>query len=552
VETQPNHFGVANHPFCDKIAPIMTRTKPEAKAFSHLGRSAIIMAVFFGIDKIFSFARSMIVTRQFGLSSFELDAFHAANNIPDLLSALISGGALGVALIPVLSEFMESRGRKAVWDLFSRILNLAFLVTGAIALIVVLIAPWLVEKLVVGGFSHEFQALTVELMRLDMIAIMIFAVSGLVMAGLQANQHFILPAAAPTMYNIGQIFGALVLAPVGPTQIGPITLPGYGFGIHGVVFGVIIGAGLHLLIQVPGLIRYEFKWAPRINLRDPGVRQVLVLLGPRVLTMFFIQTFYIFRDYLASFMNEGSITALTLGWFIMQVPETMLGTAIAITLLPTISEIFARGEKEHFKQTVNGAIRAVLALTVPVGLLLIAGMFPMVRATYAPGDLAEAARVVLATRIYLLGITGHALLEIGSRSFYSQQDAKTPLFAAGINAVGYIVFAFLFSRMLGFAGIALANILTFTLEALLLLWLLNRRFPGITKSGDTLIKALLPSSAAALGVYLILQIEPIQQMSIYLQAAISGALMLLGLGITTPFVWKDIRQLLRLGIRAGS
>jgi putative peptidoglycan lipid II flippase len=524
----------------------MKKSKIKAKAFSHLGRSAIILAVFFGIDKIFSFIRSMIITRQFGLSSLELDAFNAANNLPDLLSALISGGALGVALIPVLSEYMESRGRKAVWDLFSRILNFAFVVTGSIALVVVFTAPWLVENLIVGGFSAEYQQLTVELMRLDMIAIMIFSVSGLVMAGLQANQHFLLPALAPTLYNIGQIFGALILAPASPTTIGPFTLPGYGLGIRGLVYGVIIGAAMHLLIQTPGLKRYQFKWAPRINLRDPGVKQVLTLLGPRVLTMFFIQTFYIFRDYLASFMDQGSITALNLGWFIMQVPETMLGTTIAITLLPTISEIFSRGEIDHFKQTVNGAIRAVLALTIPVGLLLIAGMFPMVQATYAP-DPVEAARVVLATRIYLLGLTGHALLEIASRSFYSQQDAKTPLIAAAINAVGYIFIALLFTRWFGFAGIASANVLAFSLEALLLLFLLNKRFPGITKSFNTLIKALLPSALAATGVYFILQLPSITQLGILSQAAISSGLMLLGLAISAPFVWKDIKQLLQLG-----
>ncbi|MEN8240981.1 MAG: murein biosynthesis integral membrane protein MurJ [Chloroflexota bacterium] len=526
----------------------MKKTKIKARAFSHLGRSAIILAVFFGIDKIFSFARSMIITRQFGLSSFELDAFNAANNIPDLLSALISGGALGVALIPVLSEYMESRGRKAVWDLFSRILNFAFLVTGLIALVVVLIAPWLAEKLIVGGFSTEYQQLTVDLMRLDMIAIMIFSISGLVMAGLQANQHFLLPALAPTMYNIGQIFGALILAPAEPTQLGPITLPGYGLGIHGLVYGVIIGAAMHLLIQTPALKRYEFKWAPRVNLRDPGVRQVLTLLGPRVLTMFFIQTFYIYRDFLASFMDQGSITALNLGWFIMQVPETMLGTTIAITILPTISEIFSSGDIDQFKATVNGAIRAVLALTVPVGLLLIAGMFPMVQATYAP-DPIEAARVVLATRIYLLGLTGHALLEISSRSFYSQQDAKTPLIAAAINAALYFMIASLFTKWFDFAGIALANVLAFSLEALLLLYLLNRRFPGITKSFNTLIKALLPSALAALGVYFILQLPEVKSLSILTQAAVSSGLMLLGLLISAPFVWKDIKQLLQLGKR---
>lgn len=157
----------------------------------HLARSTMIVAFFFGVDKILGFIRQTLVARQFSLS-YELDVFNAANNIPDLLSALISGGALGVALIPVLSEYLEQKGHKEAWDLFSRILNLAFLVTAVISIILALVAPWFVDKIIVPGFPQEQKALTVELMRLDLIAITIFSISGLIMAGLQANQHFLL------------------------------------------------------------------------------------------------------------------------------------------------------------------------------------------------------------------------------------------------------------------------------------------------------------------------------------------------------------------------
>ena len=120
------------------------------------------------------------------------------------------------------------------------------------------------------------------------------------------------------------------------------------------------------LIQVPGLIRYKFVWKPGFQLKSPGVKQVLVLLGPRILTMFFIQAFFIVRDNLASGMGEGSVTALNLGWFIMQVPETLLGTAFAIALLPTISEQFADGDLDSFRKSVNTAVRTMLAVTIPV------------------------------------------------------------------------------------------------------------------------------------------------------------------------------------------
>ena len=240
---------------------------------SHVARSSLIIAVFFAFDKALGLLRQMILARLFGLT-YIVDVFNAANNIPDLLSALISGGALGVALIPVLSEYMEQRGRPAAWDLFTRIINLAFLVTAALSVIIAIFAAPLVRYIIVPGFPAEQQALTVSVMRLDLVAILIFSISGLAMAGLQANQHFLLPAMAPAFYNLGQIFGAAVLAPAAGTKLGPLTLPGLGMGVYGLVYGVIIGALLHLAIQFPGLLHFGFRWRPMINLRHPGVVQV--------------------------------------------------------------------------------------------------------------------------------------------------------------------------------------------------------------------------------------------------------------------------------------
>lgn len=514
---------------------------------SHFARSSLIIAVFFGLDKIFSFVRALIVNRQFGLT-YELDVFNAANNIPDLLSALISGGALGVALIPVLSEYLEKDGRSAAWDLFSRIINFAFIVTAVIAIGVVLSAPWLVDNVIAPGFPAEQKNLTVQLMRLDLFAILIFSISGLVMAGLQANQHFVLPALAPTLYNVGQIFGAIILSPEGSTTFGPLTLPGFGLGIHGLVYGVIIGAALHLGIQLPGLARYHFRWTPRINFRHAGVRQVLRLLAPRVITMLFIQFFFLVRDNLASGMGEGAVTALNLGWFVMQVPETLLGTAIAIALLPTIAEIFARGEKENFRQSINSAARSVLALTVPVAFLLAVGIRPLAQAAFG-FEPSGTELVVIATRFYLIGLTGHALLEIASRSFYAQKDAVTPLIAAAINARIYFSLAILLSKQFGFWGIALANSLAFTSEALLLLWLLDRRFPGILQIRGTILRVFVSSTTIAVILYFIFHIEFISSLSILANAGFTAITILVGLAVIVPFILPELRLLIRLGAK---
>ncbi len=503
-----------------------------------VARFSLMIAVFFGVDKVLGMVRQLLVARQFQLS-YELDVFNASNNIPDLLSSLISGGALGIALIPVLAEYLQKRGRKDAWALFSQIINFAFLVTAGLSLIIVFLAPWLMEHVIAPGFPPEQKLQAVRLMRLDLIAILIFSISGLVMAGLQANQHFLLPALAPALYNIGQIFGAAVLAPDQGYQLGPITLPAFGLGIEGLVYGVILGALLHLLIQVPGLIKYEFKWQPFIRFRDAGVQQVLKLLGPRVLTMFFIQLFFIVRDNLASRLGEGSVTALNLGWFIMQVPETLLGTAFAIALLPTISEMFARGEMDNFKTSINSAVKTMLALTLPAALILAVVIKPLVQLAF-DYDAAGTDMVVLATRIYLAGLAGHALLEIASRTFYAQKNAIMPLIAAAINAAMYIVLAVLLMQCLGFAGIATANSISFTFEALLLLYFLNRKYPGVLRVRKTLLRVVSGAVLAGVVSFLILNL-PFNSVLM----AVAGAAA--GLVVCVPFILPEIRLLLALG-----
>jgi putative peptidoglycan lipid II flippase len=504
----------------------------------HVARSSLIIAVFFGFDKALGLLRQVLTARQFGLT-YAIDAFNAANTIPDYLSALISGGALGVAFIPVLSEYLQRRGRPAAWDLFSRILNLAFLVTAGLSVLLALAAQPLVRYVVAPGFPPEQQALTTELFRLDLVAILIFSISGLLMAGLQANQHFLLPALAPAMYNLGQIFGLLVLAPEkGGLPFGPANLPGFGLGIHGLVYGVILGALLHLGIQLPSLLRYGFRWVAAINLRHPGVRQVLVLLGPRVLTMGFLQLFFIASDYLGSSLGEGAITALTYGWFIMQVPETLIGSAIAIALLPTLAERMAQGDSAGFCEAVNGAVRTLLVLTLPTATLLAVCLPPLVSGVFG-FDAAGTELVTWVTRAYLLGLAGHALLEVAARSFYARQNALTPLAAAAINASLFFVLAFSLSKSLGPLGIALANCLSFTSEALLLLFLLNRQVPGVLRVGPALLRAAAVAFAGGLFTWG-LMLLPLPGLPLAL-----GALALSGLA-SLPFIFPEVRLLLNL------
>ena len=506
---------------------------------SHIARSALIIAVFFGLEKLLGFVRQLLIARQFGLSE-GLDVFNTANNLPDLIFGLISGGALAIAFIPVLTDYLNQKGRPEMWDLFSRVANLLFLVTLGVSIVVAIFANQLVSWNlgIAPGFSPDQQSQVVELMRINLIATLLFSISGLVIAGLQANQHFLLPALARSMYDIGALIGVIFLAPSTGYQIGPITLPALGLGVYGLAYGTVIGAVLFLAVQLPGLVYYKFRWVAAINLHHPGVQKVIRLMVPRIVSMFFVYlVLIVIPDNLASRLVTGSVTALVFGWLFMQVPETLIGTSIGTALLPTISEHYAREEKSVFSSSLNRALRVILALTLPVAVLVALAIEPLV--ALLGFDQAGTELVVWTTRAFLLGLTGHAMLEIAGRGFYAQQDAITPLWASGLMAAVYTIIAIWWAGWLGAIGIALANSVAFTLQSLLLWYLLQRRYPGVTRVGRTLIRALIATAAAALVVLLLMQL-PFSSIVVSI-----GALLLGGLA-ALPFIWPEVKLLLRL------
>lgn len=523
-----------------------------------LTRAALLLAFFFALDKVFGIIRQVIIARQFGLTS-PLDAFNVANNLPDMLFALFSSGALAMALIPVLAEVLSRENRDALWVVFSRIANLVFIVTASIAVLVAIFAVPLVKYLISPGFSPELQVQVVKIMRLDLVATIIFSISGMVIAGLQSFKHFLFPALAPIFYNLGQIFGALILAPTAGYTIGSITLPAFGLGIYGLVYGVILGALMHLGIQIPGLVKYKFKWTTGFGLKDSRIIQILRLMGPRLVTVFFLQLTFIARDNLASHFNAGAVSALTYGWMIQQVPETLLGTAIATALLPTISELVSRAEWLNFENLVKKAVRVLIALAIPVAVILSLGLTPLIRAVFG-FSLEETSMLMWVTRGFMVGLLGHCLMEIASRSFYARQDAITPMIFAGLNGGLYILFGYMFSRVLGVMGISLGDSFSFTIEATLLLMILSWRlfFQGSEMTpilqrwkeilhpdlqGMSTIWRSILAGAVSAGVVVVV----IRTLFLPLGSLAASLLaMILGLLAALPFIWKECRSFLRL------
>ncbi|HEY9528357.1 MAG TPA: lipid II flippase MurJ [Anaerolineales bacterium] len=497
---------------------------------SFLARTSLLIASFFFIDKVLAFVRIGIISRQYAGSVELLDTFNAANNLPDVLFALISGGALAMAFIPLMSEYLTTKGRAAAWDLFSRVANLAFLVTGSIAIIVAIFAEPIVnaELGIAPGFGADQRHLLAELMRLNLIGTIIFSISGLVMASLQANQHFLLPALAPTMYNVGQIFGAIFLVP--------------RFGIQGLVYGVILGAALHLLVQIPALSRYGFKWTPALDLRHSGLIEALKLLAPRLLTMFGIQLIVLARDNIASRLDQvGAVTSLTYGWMIMQVPETLLGTAIATALLPTLAEFAARADWSEFHLAVEKALRVLIALTIPVAAVMAAGINPLVRAAFG-FDAETSTLITWTTRAYLLTLTGFSIQEIAARSFYARKEPMYPLYAVLLRLaifIGIGILGITYFKRIGAPVIALAEIALLVESIVLFTWL-SRRTHEPLRVWSAVFKGLAAALLGGVTAYTLAVYVPGSAVLTALLGMVVGGL------VALPIIWSEVKLLLRL------
>ena len=446
-----------------------------------MARSSAIVMTAFLVSKIVGLLRERAIAHQFGASA-ELDAYVAAFRIPDLLFTLVAGGALISAFLPVFAGALARGQEDEAWTLASATTNLIFLATGTLSLLAMLSAPWLVRTVLVPHFAPAQQALTVDLLRIVLVGTMIFAASGLQMGVLQAFQDFTPPAVAPILYNLGILLAAVALGP--------------RFGIRALAMGVVLGAFMHLGIQLPFLRHHGYRYRFTLGLSAPGVLPVFWLMWPRMIALGAVQLMFFVNTRLASGLPAGSLAALNYAWVLAQMPQTILGTAIATVAFPRLAELAALGERDRLRQTATTALRVMIALTIPasVALWILAG--PAIDVLLRTGrfDAAAALATSLTLRMFTLGLLGQVALEMVARLFYAQQNTRTPMFMA-IGAMGLnILLAQLLVVHWQAAGLALANSLAVTLEVVAGIWLLRRMMGRL--DGHALARTLSQSVAA--------------------------------------------------------
>ncbi|HEY72499.1 MAG TPA: murein biosynthesis integral membrane protein MurJ [Thermoflexia bacterium] len=466
--------------------------KQSAKAnLTELGRAVTLVMALFIASRALGLARQMVIGSLFGAGS-DLDAYLAAARISETVFLVITGGALGSAFIPAFAGHLAKKDHVAAWRLASATVNLALIALTVVAGLMALLAPTLVQTVIAPGFAPPQQALTASLLRLMLVSPIIFGVSGIVMGVLNAHQHFLLPALAPSVYNLSIIGGALLLGP--------------RLGVRGIAAGVVAGAALHLLVQMPGLLRYGARYIPTLGLDDPSVREVGRLMAPRMLGTAITQLNFVVNNSLASGLGVGAVSAINYAWLLMMLPQGVFAQAVGTAAFPTFAAQAARGERDEMRHTLAATLRSVFALCLPATVGLLALGQPLVGLLFERGafESSSTEAVAWALAFYALGLVGHAGLEIIARAFYALHDTFTPVWVGGL-AMGLNVAlsltlpgAFGSAGLPPHAGLALANSAATLLELAALMALIRRRLDGL--EGRRTLIAFAKSGLASLAM----------------------------------------------------
>ena len=449
----------------------------------------------FILSNLIGLVRQILVSRIFGTSQ-TMDAFNAAVTFPDFLFSLLAGGALASAFLPTFTGFLANEKRDDAWRLASAVINLVILILSAVSGLAALFAPALVRHVIFvlkPELDPSLQSLTVDLLRIVLFAPTIFGVSGLLMSILNTHQKFWMPALAPVFNWVGWILSIIFLVPK--------------MGIFGLAWGYIIGAVLHLLVQVPGLLRLPGRYyVPTLGLDNPAVGEVIRLMAPRLLGVAAVQINFVVNAMIATSQMEGSLTAINVARMVMTMPLFVIAQAIATAALPTFAGQVARGEMTEMRSSLAATLRGVILLSLPATIGLILLRRPIISALFQYGefDARSTEMVSWALLWFTAGLVGHSIVEILSRAFYALHDTKTPVLigtiAMGLNVIFSFGFAWIFSQIgwMPHGGLALANSFATALEGTALFILMRRRLSGI--EGRSISDGTLRAVAASLGM----------------------------------------------------
>lgn len=405
-----------------------------------IAAAAVVLGAASLISRLLGLMRDRILASTFGAGN-ELDIYYAAFRIPDLVYSLLVMGAISAGFIPVFLNYL-TKDKNGAWRLASNILNLMTLSLVGICVWLIIFSPGLM-KLVAPGFPREKLDAAVNLTRVMFLSPLFLGLSAVIGGILQSFRRFLVYSLGPIMYNLGIIFGALVLVK--------------SFGLIGLAYGVVLGALLHLLIQIPTAILCGYRWQPVFDYRAEGVGRIFRLMPPRVLGLGLSQLTLWAMTVLASFLSAGSIAIYNLANNIWSFPVGIFGISFALAAFPKLSELAQRNNRDGFVKTFSAVARQIIFFTLPAGVFFIILRFQIIQIILGAGKFSETDLMLTGQTLALfsLSLFFEALVYLLVRGFFAYEDAWRPFFV-GVFSFGLRIYlSWYFSKTMGAPGLAL-------------------------------------------------------------------------------------------------
>lgn len=504
-----------------------------------------MLAVF--ASKFLGLVRDRLLVHTFNTSDAAI--FFAAFRLPDLLFQLLIFGAISVAFIPIYTDYLNSKEEDRAYEFGSNILNLSLVLFGIVALFAfIFVSP--LNSLLVPGFSGTQKALTDQLTRYVLIGQIILVVGSFFIAFAQSYQRFIVSALAPLFYNLGIIIGIAFL-----------TKP---FGITGTAIGVILGALMHVLVQLPVIRSLGFKYQFSFNFFDRGVRQIFKLMSIRNIGLAIEQLNESVGFALATLVSSSAPTILTFAQHLQVVPIGLFGATIAQAALPVLSREQAKKEVESFKITLLTTLHQILFLTLPAAAILIVLRIPVVRLVFGASQFNWADTVLTGRTVALLslGLVAQSAVLLLVRGFYAFKDTKTPVIVSVLTVLVNVILSFSLINLIHEVWVlGISYAVSSNLSLILLLYFLNKKVGGFDLQALLLpaAKMLISALVAALALYI--PIKALDQLVfdttkttnlIVLTGIASG----FGLGVYLLLVWlwkvRELESFINIIKRFGS
>ena len=434
-----------------------------------------------------------------------IDAYTVAFTIPDFMFFVLVSGALSVTFIPVFNERLASGNKKSAWELSTSMINFMALTTFVASIFIIIFADPLVRYVVGPGLDESGHGLAVSMMRVIAINPFLFAIASVIASMQQAVGRFTFYALAPIIYNIGIIIGITVFAN-GITIFGVQIFEG---GIMGVALGVVLGSIMQLLVSSIGLIGLGFDYNFKIHRRNRGFRSVLGLLPARSFDQGIDYFNSIVEINLASRMVPGTIRAYQQATTLHMVPITLIGVAISTAAFPQMTERLSQGRPDLFKKELQSVLRVIIWLALPTAVIAFFTRGYLVHFIKNGGE----PLITSILGVLTIAILFRSIYHIAARSFYAQQDTKTPLyisiFTIGLNIVLAIIFTMHFNW--GAVGLAWAQSIVSAIEVFILFVIMQRRIPGLLNKdfGHAVLRMLSATGFAAVVAYIGVNMFPL-------------------------------------------